>query len=327
MIPPKSFATVVLPQESKTTDRGYPIIREVTLDRMRYRLARVAFWYKTGRPPKSRETPANPPLDVVRDILATPDLPLPVVSHIIEAPTFAADGTLQTEPGYDRRSQNYYFAAPGFLIPPVHEEPTASDVAKAIDLITEDLLGDFPFTGNAEKAHAVGLFLLPFVRNLIDGQTPLHLIEKPAPGTGATLLTDVLSYVATGHAVPVMTEARDEDEWRKRLTAKLRNSPPVILIDNISRRLDSAALSAAITAVVWTDRVLGHSEDLRIPVRCPWIATGNNPTVSSEIARRTVRIRLDAKWDRPWQRDDKKFPHPDIKRWVLEHRGELVWSA
>ena len=36
-----------------------------------------------------------------------------------------------------------------------------------------------------------------------------------------------------------MTEGRDEDEWRKRLTAKLRNSPQFLLIDNLHRRLDS----------------------------------------------------------------------------------------
>ena len=33
--------------------------------------------------------------------------------------------------------------------------------------------------------------LLPFVRELIDGPTPLHLIEKPTPGTGGTLLATV----------------------------------------------------------------------------------------------------------------------------------------
>jgi hypothetical protein len=124
-----------------------------------------------------------------------------------------------------------------------------------------------------------------------------------------------------------MTEARDEDEWRKRITAKLRDGPSIILIDNVSRRLDSAALSAAITSTVWTDRILGHSENVRIPIRCAWVATGNNPVVSSEIARRVVRIRLDAKLDRPWQRDSMKFRHPDLKGWVTKNRSELAWSV
>jgi putative DNA primase/helicase len=41
-----------------------------------------------------------------------------------------------------------------------------------------------------------------------------------------------------------MTEGRDEDEWRKRLTSRLATGPAVILNDNLRRRLEDAALSA-----------------------------------------------------------------------------------
>ena len=91
--------------------------------------------------------------------------------------------------------------------------------------LLDDLLGDFPFIGEAERAHALALLLLSFVRPMISGPTPLHLIEKPAPGTGATLMVDAISIVATGTSASVMVEGRDEDEWRKRLTAKLREIP------------------------------------------------------------------------------------------------------
>lgn len=62
-----------------------------------------------------------------------------------------------------------------------------------------------------------------------------------------------------------------------------------------------------------------------MPVRCIWIATGNNPVLSGEIARRTVRIRLDAKTDQPWLRT--QFRHPDLRGWIKENRGDLVWAA
>ena len=54
-------------------------------------------------------------------------------------------------------------------------------------------------------------------------------------------------------------------------------------------------------------------------------SVGNNPAVSNEISRRTVRIRLDAKVDRPWLRDG--FAIPNLREWVAENRGRLVWSA
>jgi hypothetical protein len=178
---------------------------------------------------------------------------------------------------------------------------------------------------DADRAHSVALLLLPFVRSMIDGPTPLHLIEKPSPGTGGTLLIQALAMVATGSEASIMTEARDEEEWRKRITAVLRDSPQMVVIDNLRRPLDSAALSAAITATVWTDRLLGSSSILRLPANCVWVATGNNPRLSNEMARRAIRIRLDAKRDRPWMR--KKFKHKNLVVFAKNCRRDLVWSV
>jgi hypothetical protein len=149
---------------------------------------------------------------------------------------------------------------------------------------------------------------------MINGAVPLHLIEKPAPGTGATLLIEQLLYPALGRPVSAMSEGRNEDEWRKRITAKLLGAPQVVFFDNLRARLDSSALAAAITAPVWEDRMLGKSLIVRVPVRCAWIASGNNPSLSNEIARRTVRIRLDAKVDRPWLRTG--FKHENLEVWA-----------
>ncbi len=38
---------------------------------------------------------------------------------------------------------------------------------------------------------------------------------------------------------------------------------------------------------------------VRRPARCAWVVTANNPAVSTEIARRSIRIRLDPRRDRP----------------------------
>ena len=59
-----------------------------------------------------------------------------------------------------------------------------------------------------------------------------------------------------------------------------------------------------------------------MPIRCVWIATGNNPEFSNEMARRLVRIRLDAHLERPWQRAE--FRHPDLNTWVRANRARLV---
>jgi putative DNA primase/helicase len=61
---------------------------------------------------------------------------------------------------------------------------------------------------------------------------------------------------------------------------------------------------------------------VRFPIRCVWIATGNNPQFSNEIARRMVRIRLDPHEDQPWLREG--FRHANLLAWVWRNRARLV---
>jgi len=61
-----------------------------------------------------------------------------------------------------------------------------------------------------------------------------------------------------------------------------------------------------------------------VPVRCSWVVTANNPTYSTEMARRTVRTRIDPKVDRPQDREG--FRHPELLGWVDDNRGELIWA-
>ena len=262
---------------------------------------------------------------VVQDMLVEPNSPLPRLTRIIEVPVFESDGRLVVAPGYQPASGIYYDPAPGFLVPDIPEHPSRRDLITARRLLRDELLGNFPFVTEADRAHAIAMPLLPFARSLVTGPTPLHLIEKPTPGTGGTLLAQIAAVPALGRPAPTMTEGADDADWGKRITAKLLEGPAVILIDNVRRRLESAALAMALTATVYEDRLLGESRIVQIPVHATWIATGNNPVLSDEIARRSVRIRLDAEMERPWERTG--FRHPDLRAWATERRGDLVWAC
>ena len=301
-------------------DEGRPVATILNEERLRHMLARLARWVREN--PKGDLLPAPPPMTTVKSVLATPDPALPVLTGIVNTPVFGRSGTLITAPGYHPDARLLYVPAPGFTVPDIPKRPTEAEIAAARELICDDLFGDFPFTGEAERAHVVALLLLGFLRGMVDGPTPLHLIEKPTPGTGATLMVDVVATILTGTGASVMTEGRDDEEWRKRVTAKLRQIPSIILIDNLRAKLDSSAVAAALTAPFWEDRVLGQSEMTRLPIRCLWIATGNNPEFSNEMARRLVRIRLDANVERPWQRAG--FRHPDLMVWIRANRARIV---
>jgi len=96
------------------------MVRELTIDRLRYELARVAR-YQTFTKDKDAETwkgkPAHPPIAVCKNILATPNPPFPALTRVVEVPVFAPDGTLQTEPGYVPACRVYYAPDPAFRLP------------------------------------------------------------------------------------------------------------------------------------------------------------------------------------------------------------------
>ena len=295
-------------------------------DLLRERLSRVAAWKKVRRSSHGVElTDCYPPMDCVRNLLASPSLPFPVIEAVVEAPTFSREGNLVVEPGYHPSSRLYYRHDPGLVVGPVPEQPTPIEVVRARDLLMVELLGDFPFADESSRANALAALLLPFARPMIDGPTPLHLIDAPTQGTGKTLLAQVLGFPALGRVPDSMAEGRDDDEWRKRITAALMQSSAFVLLDNLRRTLDSGALASALTARTWKDRILGTSKMADLPVNCCWLATGNNVVLSREFTRRTALIRLDSRTNRPWLRSG--FRQPDILAWADNHREELIQAA
>jgi len=302
---------------------GIPKIVLMKKDNLRYDLARSADWYKISKNGRIR---TYPPSIVCMDISVDPNPPLPQLEMLIYHPLYSEKRILHLQEGYDENTKCYFIKPRNLTIPKFSEKPTQNDISRAKRLI-DDLLHDFPFTGTAEKAHSVGILILPFVRPMIKGPTPMHNIEAPTPGTGKTLMAKCLTYPSTGPQLQVLTEGRDEDEWRKRITSALRKQSGFLLIDNVRRKVDATSLASALTLTQWTDRILGQSNIVSLNIRCGWIMTGNNPSLSDEIKRRTVRIRLDAKTEKPWLRPNKEFRHPELLKWVEKKRGELIWAT
>lgn len=267
--------------------------------------------YKEGQP---EIVPSRPPSDLAPDILTRPELPLPKLEAIANAPVVLPSGEVLLEDGFDLES--------GILLR-LHKLSglrTNMPTAEALALLDE-VFADFPFVEAAGYAHALAMTLQGFVRPLITGAVPLYLIDAPARGTGKGLLTEVSSLITLGYPAPVMSQPRDGDELEKRITTVLLEARQTIFLDNVTR-LDSPHLAAALTAEIWQGRILGKSELVTVPNRATWLATGNNVEMSDELARRIIPIRLDAGVERPEER--RGFKHADLPGWVREHRSELV---
>jgi hypothetical protein len=267
--------------------------------------------------------PVNPPTDVVADLMALPEWKgIPILKGIIHAPVLNTDGMFDTAPGYQKKSQNYY--APDKKLKIGDTEPTDENVSEAKLLIFDDLLGEFCFADNDSRANALALMLMPFVRPIIDGQTPLHLIDAPTEGSGKGLLADVLTYPFKPDGGTLMTEGESDEEWRKRITAVLSEAPSHVMIDNISKKMEAGSFAAVLTAKFWSDRLLGTNTTAKFPVTQTWLATGNNVEMSREITRRTVWVRLRPSVEDPSQKD---FRIKNLRQWALDHRSELITAC
>lgn len=271
---------------------------------------------------RGEEKPARPPMSIIAPMMGLNDIPLPILFRITTAPVFSASGRLITKPGYDQEAKTFY--SPGTLeTKPIPEHPTADDVRNAKAVI-EEMLQDFPFVSDADRAHAWGtLFIIP-CREMINGPTPITLFESAEAGTGKGLLCECLLYPFTAGNFERFSPAQDDAENRKRFTAALLAGKPAILVDN-ANDLSGAALASVTTANVWSDRPLGKTEIVNIPVKAQFTSTGNNVVLTGELARRVVRSRIEAETDRPWLRDGFKIEN--LPKWVRDHRTDIIESV
>jgi hypothetical protein len=246
---------------------------------------------------------------------------IPVLEGVVDAPVLRPDGSILDQPGYDPKTGLLY--EPVGDLKPVPKSPDLALAHRARDVLL-DLISDFPFAEPADVYRATWLasLLSLLARPAVRGPVPLFLIDSNVRGSGKGLLADTVALIATGRTMPVMSNPNDDDECRKRVTAIALAGDPIILIDNIASSLGNAALDAALTSTVWKDRILGRSEVAEMPLRCVWVATGNNVVLLADTARRVAHIRIESKDENPEERQG--FKYPDLRAHVRGNRGKLL---
>jgi hypothetical protein len=297
---------------------------------LQWRLADAVRWIK-AEPGGSEDVHVSPPATVARDGIAIGDYPalIPELDRVTTVPVLRADGSLQTKPGYDPTSRCFYAPATGLAGLELPDEITATDVEWAKKMLLTELLRDFPFVSESDRANALSIVFTPFVRDLIAGPTPLHWISAPEPGTGKGKLVDAALAPACGR-VPSRSFPESNAEARKAITTELRQGAPAIKWDNVRGKVTSAPLEAALTEGRWTDRLLGGNNSVDLPITPVWTLTANNATPGTDLKRRCVLIRLDAKNERPYRRagpsEGTLWRHP-LPEWAWENRRDLVAAA
>lgn len=290
---------------------------------------------------------------VVEEIAKSGDLEAPEILRIGHIPVFGPDGVLRTQRGYDHDLR--VWLDPEIECRPVTPKPSVDEVEEARWWL-EEAVCDFPFSdamdgretlpvkvgpadergyrqtnferGVSSRTNMISAILLPFVREMIDGPCPAYHIDKPIAGSGAGYMADCISIIAEGSRAAAQPMSGHNEEFRKAITASLKDGAGIIFIDNISRKVDSGELAAALTAGVWTDRILGKSDMIRIPMKAMWLFAGNNTSFTAELMRRNIPARIDAKVENATRdRGQEMFKHYPYQPWVVENRTHLVWAC
>ena len=263
---------------------------------------------------------------VAKQIYQTAYKIFPQAPEIIYTPVFGSQGDLISEPGW-YRDEETYLAPTDFEVPEVYDEPEWDEVEEAVTWLTDELLVDFPFLdtdieGNERRepslANALSMLVTPFMRRMIDGTTPLFLVNKPVPGTGGTFLGSLPVKLCEGDDPTPLHYSQNDEEMQKALLASIMEAKSHLFFDNVSS-FNSRVILAALTSRTIGGRILGQSKTVSRPNTFGWIATGNNPMLSEEMERRTVRINLNAKTTDIQLR---KFKHGPS--FPLENRAKAV---
>jgi len=186
------------------------------------------------------------------------------------------------------------------------------------------LIEDFPLDDDA-RANLLALLVTLMARPALDGPAPLFIVTSATERVGKTkLLDDVVGGLVLGHALPADTWPTDPEEVRKVLVAALLGGLETLVLDNVPKTLDSDHLASFITAKRKGGRVLGRSEYVEAENTITVLASGNHVTASSEIAKRSVVISLEARWEAPELRQG--FRYADLPKAVEDARaGVLGW--
>ncbi|MGD0777415.1 MAG: hypothetical protein ABSC05_31745 [Candidatus Solibacter sp.] len=330
--PPSLFARSGIMVAVGPNEKQQQVIRKVDADALCGYLARSADYFKMGKKSQSgnaEKFDCPPPQTVVRDIhsMAPGYWGFPPLEAVTDSPILRPDFSVLEVPGYDPVTKLYYAPDSALEVPPIPEEPSREHINSALALI-EQVIGEFPFEDDGSKANAIAALLTPIVRPAIEAPVPMGLLDAPQAGTGKSLLCDVVSIIATGQAGRMLSAPKDEDEWRKVITTALMSGAAVAIFDNIVRPLQNADLCSVLTASIWADREMKTHNEIALPVRTTFLASGNNIRLAGDMPRRCFKVRLDAKCSQPYLRtgpaEGKAFAIQDLKAWTIFHRGALL---
>lgn len=253
-------------------------------------LSRAAEWERADKNGGAKWIRANPHSNVIRLLLQMQTYDhLPPLRGIARQPMLGHDDRLVTTTGYDDQSQLYCaFDGAAFA----RQAPTETNAREALARLC-DLLCEFRFASERDKATALAAILTAVLRPSL-GRAPAFHIRAPSPGSGKSLLSDVIArFAGAGHPAK-LSYPRTEEEATKALLAALIEAPAVIDFDDMTVDWRPwGAVNRLLTSPTMTDRILGVSKMATVSTDVLVLGSGNNTGPTGDLCRRVLVIDLD----------------------------------
>lgn len=297
---------------------GATILKPAPASWLVEQMSRAAPWYHAkGNRPRQ----ADPAPKYAHTLLARAgEWRFPALRGLIKTPTLDRDGRIIQTPGYDPGSGLLLDFTDGDF-PPIPENPTKDEAAAALERLAHPLRA-FPFVDGAAKSVALSATLTGMIRPGLP-TAPGFAFDSPVAANGKTKLVGLDGILMTGQQPPAMSQGKTDEETEKRLSAALRAGDPILLMDNCDRAIQGDFLCSMLTSEMVSPRILGLSENMRLPSNVLFCATGNNLVIAGDAAQRFLICRLDAEIERP---DQREFDFDCVEE-VMRDRAELVVAA
>jgi len=260
----------------------------------------------------------DPPEEIAKMILASAgQWPFRTISGIISTPTMRFDGSILSNAGYDARTQLFLESPLG--LPAMPDNPSKADAEAALKIL-DDLLHEFPFVDKPSRSVALSAMLSAVARGMFD-VVPAHGATAPTPGTGKSYLFDIVAAILLGERCPVINVSSDsEGETEKRIIGMAISGQQIIHLDNVNGLLSGDALCQLIERPTCNLRPLGKSDIVKVENRSLIFFNGNNCRVQGDMTRRVLVAGLDARMERPAEREFNGDPVAT----VLADRGKYI---
>lgn len=261
--------------------------------------------------------PINPRL--AARVAETVSTYLPIVKTVVDRPLLLPNGRILQRNGYDAET-NLLFSLRGEW-PAVPEQPSDDEALKALHSLWAPF-EEFRFKAAGDRGGHLAAILSAVVRAGLP-TCPMFLYAAHAIGSGKSLLAQCVGALVGG-ATPNLELDRSHRERQQQIRTMLKDNRNFLLFDNVQadNRIGGQTLELTLTSEFIDGRQLGGNTSLgNLPNKALFVMTGNNPSLTTDMGRRTVWV-----WLEPPTGVGRHFAIDPLAH-VRENRREMATAA